>query len=62
MKLPVHHQQAFLVNISYTIDQIELKIGVMVNIDKGLIFLCGQGHWVKGQSQIPYFQRKMFCL
>ena len=36
VKLPVCHQRAFLVNISFTIGEIETKVGVRVNIDKGL--------------------------
>ena len=36
VKLPVRHQLAFLVYISYTIGWIETKVGVRVNIDKGL--------------------------
>ena len=35
MQLPVSHQQAFLINISYTIGRIGTKIGVKVNIDEG---------------------------
>ena len=36
VKLPVRHQRAFLVDISYTIGGIETKVGVRVSIDKGL--------------------------
>ena len=36
VKLPVRHQRADLVDISYTIGEIETKVDVRVNIDKGL--------------------------
>ena len=36
VKLPDRHQRAFLVDISYTTVEIETKVGVRVNIDKGL--------------------------
>ena len=42
--------------------QIETKIGVRVDINIGKIFLEGQGHWVKGQGQSPYFFENLFGL
>ena len=62
VKLPVRHQRAFLVNISYTISRIGTKIGVRVDIDKGYHLVKGRGHWVKGQGQIHDLLKKMFWL
>ena len=51
----------FLYN-SYPMSRIETKIGVRVDINDGNIFLEGQGHWVKGQSQIRDFVEYLFGL
>ena len=51
----------FLYN-SYTMSRIETKIGARADINDGKIFQEGQGHWVKGQGQIPYFFENLFGL
>ena len=42
--------------------RIETKIGVRVDIDNEKNFKEGQGHWVKGQSQIGDFVGNFFGL
>ena len=47
---------------SWTIDRIETKISVRVNIDDGFIMLKYQGHSIKGQGQISDFVERLFSL